>query len=205
MKDYLSKIKAGREESSRKKEDDEKLEAFTSLATEIRTLLGSLEKTGAKKLDKSLVDAIAKLDTIAKSMKEVRVTSDSDIKNALIIMARAIQGIEIKPVVNVPQAKVEVKEREIDFTPLIKKINKADNPQKTLLTLADYKAQDINEDDPNIQYIGFVNPRGGWYIIENNTLDNSLRYKFGKDKYPKAWRKPAEHKFKLLNEALNEV
>lgn len=124
MKDYLSKIKAGREESSRKKEDDEKLEAFTSLATEIRTLLGSLEKTGAKKLDKSLVDAISKLDTIAKSMKEVRVTSDSDIKNALVIMARAIQGIEIKPVVNVPQTKVEVNEKEVDLKPLLEAIKK---------------------------------------------------------------------------------
>lgn len=204
MDDYLETVKNKRQISSQSKTEQDKLEAFTTLAQEIRSLLTSLETAGAKQLDKKVVEAIARLDKIVNSISTVKVTSDQDIKTALLYMAEAIRQIDVKPVINLPPPKVELKEREIDFQPIIEQLGKH-KPSKALLTLSDYKAQDMNELDPNIQYIGFVNPAGRWYIIENNTLDNTLRYKFGRSGYPTAWKKPQSLNYKLLNEAVREA
>lgn len=203
--DYQETIKSKRGEAAEKQEKQASLDAFEGLATSIKTLLDSLETTGVKKLDKEYIQSVKRLETIYKGISAIKVTSDQDIKKALRSLTIAFNNLDIRPVVNVPQPKVVVQEREIDLKPLINEINKGGKPGKTLLTLSDYKAQDINDLDPSIQYVGFVNPMGGWYIIENNLLENSLRYKFGRKNYKKAWEKPQEHQYKLLNEALNEV
>lgn len=202
---YQETIKTKRGEAAEKQEKQASLDAFEDLATSIKTLLDSLETTGVKKLDKEYIQAVKRLETIYKGISAIIVTSDQDIKKALRTLTIAFNNLDVRPVVNVPQPQVTVQEREIDFKPLISELNKTGKSGKTLLTLADYKAQDISDLDPSVQYVGFVNPLGGWYIIENNLLENSLRYKFGKKGYRKAWEKPQDHRYRLLNEALNEV
>lgn len=129
---YLDNVKNKREAQALAKVGADRLKAFTELATEIRTLLASLEKSGAKKLDKNLVSAINKLGNVAKSIDSIKVTSDKDIKTGLRALSIAIQKLDTRPVVNVPQAKVEVNEREIDFKPLIAEIKKLDRKAPTV-------------------------------------------------------------------------
>ena len=107
------------------KEDYEKqrfVSSINSLSKEIKTLLDNLEKTGAKKLDKDFINAVKQLTNVTKSIEKVKVTSDDEIKNGLAYFANVIASLDTKPVVNVPQPKVEVNEREIDLTPLLNAI-----------------------------------------------------------------------------------
>lgn len=199
---YLDSINQKKIEQSETRYKKDSLKSFDTLSTRIETLLSSLEKTGTKKLDKDFVSAVKGLEKVSKSLQNIRVRSDSEIREALHALAYVLANLDIKPTVNVAAPKVEVKERDIDFKPLLDKLN---TPYKAPDTLADYKAQDIIETDPNTQYIGFVNPTGRWYIIENNMLDGSLRYKFGKSGYANAWSTPTKHNYRRLNEAFNEV
>lgn len=200
---YLNKIhekKIGQAEEKHKKAV---LDAFTGLSDDIRKLLGSLEKTGAKKLDSDFIKSVNQLSTVANKLEKIKITSDEDIKHALHALSVALSQIDVRPVVNVPAPKVEVIEREIDFNPLLEKLN---TPVKVQSSAIDYRAQDLDElTDPNIQYVGFVNQSGGWYIIENDTLQATLRYKFGMKGYQKGWENRTKHTYKLYNEALNEV
>lgn len=200
---YLEKVSEKRADKQSNQHKQAVLNAFTGLSKDIRTLLDSLETTGAKKLDKDFIDAVKGLEKVVGSLQSVKITSDDDIKTALARLDTAFSNLNVRPVVNIPAPKVEVKEREIDFKPLIDKLN---TPVKVQSETVDYRAQDLDENsDPNIQYVGFVNANGGWYIIENDTLQATLRYKFGKRGYSKGWESRTGHSYKLYNEALSEV
>ena len=72
------------------------------------------------------------------------------------------------------------------------------------IDLNNYRAQDI-KDDGDTQYIGFTNVKGEWYIVENKTRKNQLRYKFGKSGYAKAWREAETYTYTLLYEAASAL
>lgn len=200
---YLDKVNEKKAHSKEQEHKQAVLGAFNGLSKEIRDLLSSLEKTSAKTVDKDFVASVKSLGEVAKKLDSIKVTSDSDIKQALQALASAFSRLDIRPVVNVPAPKVEITEREIDFQPLIDKLA---TPVKVQSGVTDYRAQDLDElSDPNIQYVGFVNEKGGWYIIENDTLQATLRYKFGKRGYTKGWENRTKHAYKLYNEALGEV
>lgn len=115
---YLDTLNTKRQENQRKVEQEASTTAVQGLASEIRTLLNSLEKTGTKKLDEDFINAVKNLGVIADSLKSVRVTSDSDIRTALEKLASALAQIDTKPVVNLPQPKVTVVEKELDLKPI---------------------------------------------------------------------------------------
>jgi hypothetical protein len=72
------------------------------------------------------------------------------------------------------------------------------------IDLDDYMAQDLKKIGGN-QYVGFLNPDGAWYIIENDIKGESLRYLFGTKDYYKHFKKANEYVYKLLNEAVNAI
>jgi len=118
--DYLDKVKdkrAGKADDSHKKE---LVDSFTSLSKQITLLLASLKKTSATKVDSDFVAAVKQLSGISNQLKQVRVTSDQDIKRTLADLSNALTVLDVKPVVNVPAPQVTVNEKEVDFKPLIK-------------------------------------------------------------------------------------
>lgn len=201
---YLDGVNEKKAHSQEQQHKQAVLDAFNGLSKEIRDLLASLEKTSAKTVDKDFVASVKSLGEVARKLENVRVTSDGDIKQALNALAAAFSRLDVRPVVNVPAPKVEITEREIDFKPLLDKLN---TPVKVQDKVTDYKAQDLDDEESNqnIQYLGFVDPTGRWYIIENDLLMNTLRYKFGKRGYSKGWSGRAKHAYKLYNEAVNEI
>lgn len=110
--------------------------------------------------------------------------------------AAVLRMSDRQPVVNVPKT-------ELNFKPVVDAI-KAQSNKEDPNVFDDFKAQDITGDD-SFQYVGFVDPKGRWYIIENDISGGSLRYKFGKKNYATAWKNHSGQSYKLLNEAISEI
>ena len=198
---YLDTIQAKKQ--AKRDEDDKNAynESLNSVSSDIRTLLASLETSGAKKLDKQVVEAISSLGKIVATINTVKIESDTETRFTLKRIADILSNLNVNPVVNVPKAEVTVQEREINFDPLLERLSTPETSDDD--PLIDYKAQDISNDDPNTQYVGFVNSKGNWYIIENT--DSSLRYKFGNKGYLAAFKNAPKHNYKLYSEAISEI
>jgi hypothetical protein len=197
---YLEEIDAKRQQKTDTSRQDDFLSSLSAVSSDIRELLASLEVSGAKKLERQVVESIASLQSIVKELKSVRVQGDSETMDILRSVVSSIERLNVRPIVNVPKTQVTVKEP--DFAPIIKAIQpvkQEGNP------LAGYVAQDINDDDPHTQYIGFVKADGGWYIIENNDTTNTLRYKFGTKGYAQSFKNAKKLNYMLYSEAINEV
>jgi hypothetical protein len=119
-------------------------------------------------------------------------------------LSASVDAIDVRPVVHVDAPQVTVKAPKVDLQPLQDTLQKYMQPDDAGIDLDDYRAQDITNSG-DTQYIGFVNPTGGWYIIENKTRDNSLRYLFGTGNYIEAFAEASSYNYLLLNEAVNAV
>lgn len=112
----------------------------------------------------------------------------------------AIEKLEMNPVINVAPTPVNIP--EVDFSPIIKAIPEA---KAEGINLDNFRAQDLDEEEEGIQYVGFASPNGQWMIIRNDVENNNMRYKFGAKDYSKAWPKFVTYKYKTLDKAINEI
>lgn len=124
MSPYQDSINQKRAEATEKQEKQASIDAIQDLSKSIKTLLDSLETTGVKKLDKEYIQSVKRLETVLSAISTVKITSDQDIKGALRALAVALNNLDVKPTVNVAPAKVTVNERKIDFSPVIKALDK---------------------------------------------------------------------------------
>ncbi len=174
----------------------------TDLGDKIAEALSSLDTS---KADADQLGAIKELSSLLKSTQKAQVNGNSAIREALTLIEKAVKSIEVAPVVNVPEPKVTVKQTKVDFTPLQDTIREVFATTDEKIDLDDYKAQDIDNSVADMQYIGFVNPEGNWYIIENDVLGNKLRYVFGESGYAEAFAKASTYEYNLLNEAIDAL
>jgi hypothetical protein len=130
------------------------------------------------------------------SIKQIHQASGKDHSKHLQSIHAAIKSQTLKM-----QPNVTVSSAPVDFQPLLDAMQSDDDDA---IDFDDYKASDINNDDDNMQYVGFLSPDGCWYIIENDIKGNSMRYVFGEGDYAKAWKKASSYKYKLLNEAVTD-
>jgi hypothetical protein len=184
-----------------------------------QTDLGDKISEAIKSLETSNIDGqqLSALKDLAKALESSRRAQSDDasaLKKALAAVEVAVKALNMSPVVNVPEPKVTIREAKIDLAPLQKTIIEALTPVETVvaapaaeerLDLDCYKAQDINNDTPDMQYVGFVNPEGNWYIIENDVNGNKLRYVFGGSGYADAFAKASTYEYGLLNEAVDAL
>lgn len=102
---------------------------------------------------------------------------------------------------------IQVSQDFSDLQALLKDIKKIlSTPKITAKTLdlSTYRAHDLyEEEDTSVQYVGYINPEGGWYIISYDLKENTMRYKFGKDNYKAAWGNKEGQEYRLLNEAVD--
>lgn len=183
----------------------------TDLGQKIGELTDKLVAT-VKELDSSDVDS--------KQVNQlVRTVSTLDNLNGLIAnnfkyadkqrsdIITAIKALKLSQVVNVPAPKVTVQPSSVDLSPLQDTIREYFKPSEIErgVDLDCYRAQDIDNTNANVQYVGFVNPEGNWYIIENDVKGNKLRYVFGKNGYAKAFSNAAMYTYLFLNEAVDAL
>jgi len=170
---------------------------LTELLKSIAIASKDIDKSGVKEVRELFDNLLGELSSLPERVAE------TDKSEALIPyleeVARSVKAIRLNPSITVSPSK-------LDLSGLEKTLKEAlQTPEAKGIDLDDYKAHDIDNTDPNIQYIGFVNESGAWYIMENNSLENSLRYKFGKNRYSTAWPKAATFGYRILSEAVNEV
>ena len=183
----------------------------TDLADKINDMVKTfgevVKSTDQSKLNSDQIAAIKELKSGLDSLKTTIANKKAD-NSDVVAAIRALKLDVAAPIVNVPAPIVTLQERAhkpIDFTPLqdtIKEYFKA--PEDEKIDLDCYRAQDIT-DNGDTQYVGFVNPEGNWYIIENKVRENQLRYIFGDKGYAKAFKKAAQYEYMLLNEAINAI
>lgn len=177
---------------------------LTKLATDISDTVTRLDSS------KSDSEQLAVLNSLKNSLDEYNKTlsgnNKTSTKNSADLL-KAIKAINISPVVNVEPPKVTIKPEKIDTKPLEDTLKQYLMPAETeeKVDLSCYKAQDIDNTNPDVQYIGFVNTEGSWYIVENSIKDNKLRYLFGTSDYEKAFQKAAIYHYQLLNEAVDAL
>lgn len=108
------------------------------------------------------------------------------------------------PIVTVEPPQVTVQERKLDLSPIAAAIAELKSAEEApTIDLDDYRVQDLVDSGKTKQYIGFMNPSGGWYIIENDIQKNQMRYLFGTEDYAGHFQNAALYEYHLLNEAIN--
>lgn len=179
------------------------VEEMAGAAERIQSVIDGLETGGVKKIETSFSAAVKSLQGVVAQLKTVKVQNDDDVKKELQAVTKAVQALAFDPVIKVEAPNVTLQEREIDFSPIRESL--AAFIPESRIDLSEYRAQDLDEMEPGVQFVGMLNPNGDWYIIKNDEAENSLRYKFGKGKYASAWAKISTFAYKHLDEAINEV
>lgn len=184
--------------------------ALTEVTESLRQLADQFDSTKDAHHEGTL-DAVDKLvKSIPKPPAPLKAVSIDNLSQVEVYLSKlnkdiidAINNIKLNPRIEVASPEVSVP--PIDFSPLIKALEPKETESKpALCDLNTYKAQDLIGDDV-VQYIGFVAPDGGWYIVENDLQASSLRYKFGIGNYRENWTEHMNHIYLLLDEAIREV
>lgn len=177
----------------------------------IDLFIDKLRESGVLKIEHDTKELKAVLNKVVKALEK----DDTRLLNALEKLANKETVVNytppnvIVPEIKVPEIKApkvtipKIDAPNIDTTGIENAIKEAMEREEPL-DLDNYQAHDIMEQE-GYQYIGFLNPEGSWYIIQNNVKDNSLRYVFGAKDYSKKFKKANLYVYKTLDEAVNEI
>lgn len=177
---------------------------LVKLTEGVKLLRNEYESKGTGETAKQLTALVDKLDTVSKELGSAKVEVDADFKQLVSNLLNEIKAIDFKPSVSVAAAKVTVPKVDTSgIERILSDFTSKEDVDK--VDLDDYYAQDLDEMEPGIQYVGFVNPKGNWYIIKNTEAENKLRYAFGDDAYKDFFARASQLEYKLLNEALHAV
>lgn len=178
---------------------------ISELATKFENALQGIDGT---ELSKHQILEIKKVGEAIKGLSgSVFQSTQSSEKQTKEIIS-AIRGLDMSPNITVPTPKVTVESNKIDFTALENAISNLKTevvfPEPIIdrFDLSRYRAQDIKETEDK-QYVGFVNPEGCWYIIENDLRANRMRYVFGESGYSKHFAQASTWKYQILDKAIN--
>lgn len=159
------------------------------------------------------LQALTDLKEALEDSKAASNVQAGDTQAAIDRLVGAVQAMELNPVINTPAPVVKVTEKDIDFRPLQATIREAllqqpaitlPDPAPDFTDLSRYRAQDITESGDR-QYVGFMNPEGYWYIIENDTAQNRMRYVFGHGTYSKHFKVAPTFQYTLLDKAVRNA
>lgn len=182
-----------------------------------RTVVDSITDKGIRvvaeldttKATKTQLESLEKLRSVISQLKDSEHTANDELKSLVRDLIASVKALEMAPQVSVPAPTVNIPEQkapkvtvDVDLDPLEATLRELLTPPEARLDLSSYRAQDIKEDG-DTQYVGFVNPEGKWYIIENQTKKNQLRYVFGSKDYATHFKKAGSYVYRLLNEAIN--
>lgn len=170
--------------------------------TNLLSAVGELNKTLHELPKKIVIPKPEKLTSIA-------VSNHPDYSERFSEVTRAVKSLEVSPVVKVDAPKVTVPAPDISGIEKavsdIKGVIEAEKSSKEFVDLSKFRAQEIDDTAPSMQYVGLLAPDGDWQIIENSTEDNTLRYAFGRGNYGLAWERRVQLNYRLLDEACREL
>lgn len=94
---------------------------FADLGKTLTDLLTEVKND--TKQDDSMQSVIKQLDAQLNQLKNLQVAPDPDVKKSLANVEKALNSIDLKPVVNVPSPKVTVQGKDIDLSPVVSLLN----------------------------------------------------------------------------------
>lgn len=153
------------------------------------------------------IDSLPKETPTLTVPNTIKISNLSELKADLDNVKKAVERKDYKPVnkIEVKPTPVKVEIPPIDVSGIEQAIRDKHVEEKEEIKLSDFRAQDLDDAAPSVQYAGLIHPLGYWQIIENNREDNTLRYKFGYGEYQQAWKDRVGQKYKLLDEAYREL
>lgn len=178
---------------------------LTVLTDAVDGLSKKYQNEGLSELSQQLKKTVDQLGVVAKNLTQTKIKVDLPLQKTIDGLTNSIKAIDFKPTVNVPPATVKVSSPKVDTSGLESVMQQYLSDENKEIDLDDYRAQDLDEMELGVQYVGFVNPKGAWYIVKNVEENNTLRYAFGNDSYSAFWPQASKLDYTLLNEALHEV
>lgn len=167
-------------------------ELTIELVTAVQGLDGS---EYSKKQIVAITELQGSLSDIAKSVQQSN--KDNQTQNADLL--KQISKLKLDPIIRMPsQTPLNLKPLQDTLLQAMQKDESGDDKYD----LSCYQAQDLSESGDK-QYVGFMNHKGNWYIIENDVKGNAMRYLFGETGYAKHFAQASTYEYHLLNEAVN--
>lgn len=164
-------------------------------------IIGVME---AVRADKSTKEQLNMLSAEFKTLQDLARRSSKEHTDRMIgAIDQLIAAISKEKTVTVPAPRVSLTERDIDFSPLLEKLEEIVTPDA--YDLSKYKAHDLNDGPDKMQYIGFLDSTGKWYILRHDPITNSDRFYFGKEPYEQAWDEKYSLDYATLGEAIDAI
>lgn len=166
-------------------------DAIYELIAHLDHLPNKIKVPGLKSSPYELVDKrfemlAKKLDSLPVAPDTVSVKNLSEIKSYFDALQKSIKEINVQPVVNVPKAD------KIDLSPILEALNRLDKKepeeQPEEIEIEDFMVQN-QKTEGNLQYFGFIHPKGYWMIMESDQEDGNYGYAFGTGDYSGSWNK----------------
>lgn len=176
---------------------------ISSLTQKTDELRQRVQDEGLTKVTKQLVQLTIQLQNLSKTLGTTKIDVGSALQKTISDLSKKIGDIDFNPTVNVSAPKINIP--GVDLSGLQSTLEAYVPKESTVLDLNEYRAQDLDQMEPGVQYVGFINQDGNWYIIKNVEQDNTLRYAFGNDAYADFWPIASTLVYTRLNEALHEV
>lgn len=207
---YLDKLNEKKAQIKAKADADAILGHIDSVAKAVKNTPDSELASKVTVYIDELKQIVSDYQNLAKSHSDTAKEHDDHIKMMFNDVHETLKGIKMPDMPQIPEIKLpeiiipEIKAPKVSVPKMdmqcvadaISELKQDDD-----IDLDDYHAHDI-KDDGDIQYIGFLDPDGNWYIMESK--QNTLRYVFGHGGYTQAFNKAATYKYELLNEAIND-
>lgn len=199
---YIDEVNQKRQAQSEKKQLDMLVKAVTTRIPAMQPV--NLDKQITRMGDR-IVSAIeaSKTDTAIEGVREAQQSQADRIVEALDSLKKAVT--EQKPVV----ASSTTSQQAVDFEPIVNAIKQLErlleSSPKQALDLSSYRAHDLDNGPDGVQYIGFSDANGSWYIMQHDPDNNRDRYYFGAGDYDAAWDDKYSHSYNILSEALSAL
>lgn len=225
---YLDDVTAKRTNQAQQRKESEELDTMLTemKKMQLASLMGSGKSTviltdqtdlgdKLKEMNDKVVKAIEAIEKPEFSAPDaVTVINQVDNTKELKDLLQAIKALKLDTVVNNPEPKVTVNTAALNLQPLQATIREALSTRESIVVehntnidrydLSRYRAVDI-KDGTDTQYVGFVNPEGNWYIIENKVRENSMRFVFGTSGYSKHFKSAGQYSYQLLDKAIKSA
>lgn len=191
------------------------------LISQVIRVVQAVDHNALSTQQKQAVDEIKKLETcMEQAIKASQQAIEASIASQTSQIVSALKALKLttnySPEINLPEPKVAVTTQNVDFSELkdtIIQMAKENKPAEVeevepvtivpdRFDLSRYTATDL-KDGTDKQYVGYVNPEGCWYIIENDVKANKLRYVFGETGYSKHFSSASQWKYQILDKAIH--
>lgn len=172
---------------------------FVALAETIVKGLKNIDPGQFKEVTSALTSLSTEIKKLPSTFESLNKKDAQSIEKCMAKIVEAINSKDFSPKIDVKPPAVP----KIDTSSIVAAIG--DLKESDGIDLDNYRGVTIDNDSEVMQYIGFLNPKGEWYIACNNMESNQMTYVFGKANFTSAWESHMNLGYAILNVAVAEA